>query len=123
MYFIFFVHSIISYSLFIPLFHILFHILCSFNYFHFHLVGNDGKPFDTVEIYDPETDTWSSGKNMALSHCSCAYITHHGKLYVIGGLSAQGPTNCMECISYGPVEDDSKAKKTPAGRGKNKKQS
>lgn len=91
------------------------------NFFLF--AGNTGKPFESIEIYDIEADTWSKGKDMAMSHCSCAYITHHGKLYVIGGLSAQGPTNCVECISYGPIEEEGKGKRSQAAAKGKKKQS
>ena len=85
--------------------------------------GNQGKPLDIIEIYDPETDSWSSGKEMPLAHCSCAYILFEEKLYVMGGLSGQGPTNCVESIAFGSEGEEQAQKKTQPQKGGKKKQS
>ena len=73
--------------------------------------GNQGKPLESVEIYDIEKDEWTSGKEMPVAHCSCAYIVHESKLHVIGGLSTQGPTSCMESIRYRTKEEEEEEEK------------
>ena len=55
---------------------------------------------------------------MALSHCSCASIIHDNRLFVIGGLSAQGPTNCMESTRWRSAEEEEAEEKD---KQKNKK--
>lgn len=73
------------------------------------LTGNQGQPLDVIELYDVEKDEWTTAsKSMSLAHCSCTYITHKGKLYVIGGLSTQGPTNAAECITFAEEGEEPK---------------
>lgn len=40
---------------------------------------------DAVEIYDPETDTWSQGANMPTARSWSSAITLDNKIFVIGG--------------------------------------
>lgn len=60
--------------------------------------GNQGKPINKVEAYDLSSNKWVELGNIPTTHCSCAYIMWDSKLYVIGGLSLQGPSNSMEAI-------------------------
>ncbi|XP_076468690.1 uncharacterized protein LOC143299397 [Babylonia areolata] len=62
-------------------------------------LGNEGKPLSLVESYDVETKTWRKEGDMNSTHCSCAYITHSNRLYVAGGLSLQGPSNCVDVLA------------------------
>jgi N-acetylneuraminic acid mutarotase len=41
---------------------------------------------DTVEIYDPETDSWSTGSSMPTKRCWFSTSVVDGKIYVIGGI-------------------------------------
>lgn len=61
--------------------------------------GNEGKPLSVVESYSLDTDSWQREKDMPSTHCSCAYIVHNLRLYVAGGLSLQGPSNCVDVVS------------------------
>ena len=74
------------------------HIYKKYGIISFLFLGNTGKPLDSVEGYDWESNTWSKLPNMPTSHCSCAYITFNGKLHIIGGLSMKGPSNAMEAL-------------------------
>lgn len=40
---------------------------------------------DTVEIYDPQTDTWDTGPNMLQPHDYPAAALYRGAIYVLGG--------------------------------------
>ena len=53
----------------------------------------------TVESYDVVSDTWRHHSDMPSAHCSCAYVARDNKLYVIGGLSLSGATNCISIFS------------------------
>ena len=64
-----------------------------------HFSGNEGKPLSVVESYSHETDSWRKEKDMPSTHCSCAYIVHNQRLYVAGGLSLQGPSNCVDVVT------------------------
>ena len=83
--------------------------------------GNKGLPFDTIELYDVDTDEWTTAAPMSLAHCSCAHINHEGRLYVFGGLSPNGPTNCVEKIEFVRQEAEDQTRKPAAGKGGNKK--
>ena len=61
--------------------------------------GNEGKPLVTVESYGREADGWRREKDMPSTHCSCAHLVHHLRLYVAGGLSLQGPSNCVDVLT------------------------
>jgi hypothetical protein len=57
----------------------------------------------TVEIYDPATDTWTSGHTMTTARSAAAAGVINGLLYVAGGSTGGGPVNTLE--SYNPVAD------------------
>ena len=40
---------------------------------------------DTVEVYDPTTDTWAKAKNMNHARAGAAVSVVDGKIYVMGG--------------------------------------
>jgi len=52
------------------------------------------QPLDTVEVYDPSSDTWSTAAPMPTRKYDLAAVGMNGKLYVIGGsaLSSTSPT-------------------------------
>ncbi|XP_025107322.1 kelch domain-containing protein 8A-like [Pomacea canaliculata] len=63
-------------------------------------LGNEGKPLAIVESYCPSTDKWQQEKPMPSTHCSCSYLVHNGCLYVAGGLSLQGASNCIDVLQF-----------------------
>lgn len=49
--------------------------------------GSGGvSPLNTVEMYDPETDTWTSKHPMPTARAGSRSIVFGGKVYVIGGI-------------------------------------
>jgi N-acetylneuraminic acid mutarotase len=59
---------------------------------------------DTVEIYDPETDSWSIGSSMPTPRCWFTTSVVNGKIYVIGGaLVSKRPISNVEV--YDPETD------------------
>ncbi|MBI5755599.1 MAG: hypothetical protein HZA12_01620 [Nitrospirae bacterium] len=54
--------------------------------------------FKTVEIYDPQTDTWSNGPDMLMPHDYPASVVLGGGIYVIGG-------HHPEATKGGPMTD------------------
>jgi kelch-like protein 18 len=54
--------------------------------FVYALGGHDGLSiFDSVERYDPATDTWTKVKSMLSRRCRLGVATLNGKLYACGG--------------------------------------
>jgi len=43
-----------------------------------------------VEVYDPETDTWTKKTDMPTARCGMGTVVVAGKIYTIGGLAANG---------------------------------
>ena len=43
-----------------------------------------------VEVYDPETDTWTRKTDMPTARCGMGTVVVAGKIYTIGGLAANG---------------------------------
>ncbi len=59
---------------------------------------------DRVDIYDPEQDAWSAGKQKPLAAADIAAALLNGKIYVPGGRLASGElTNALEV--YDPLSD------------------
>lgn len=61
---------------------------------------------DTVEVYDPQTDTWSSRKTMPVpikSHD--AVLGADGKISIMGGAAAVKGPPLNDVFVYDPVED------------------
>jgi len=54
-----------------------------------YVIGGYGSAYlGTVEIYDPVTDTWSTGANMPTARYAMTSAVVDGKIYAIGGNSA-----------------------------------
>jgi N-acetylneuraminic acid mutarotase len=53
-------------------------------------VGDQRKVIDTVEIYDPQKDLWSTGHPMPAPRQAAAVAVVHGKIYIIGGRVGAG---------------------------------
>lgn len=54
--------------------------------------------FRTVEIYDPENDTWTSGPDMLMPHDYPTSVVYEDQIYVIGG-------HHPDATSGGPMTD------------------
>ena len=54
--------------------------------------SDDGTTLSSVEVYDPETNTWIEASNMNVPRKNCLSLTHDGLLYVIAGLRGSGET-------------------------------
>ncbi|PIE92114.1 hypothetical protein CO726_28245 [Bacillus fungorum] len=48
-----------------------------------------GNFFNTVEVYDPETDSWSTATSMPVALSGGSAVTFNNKIYVVGGLDSQ----------------------------------
>jgi N-acetylneuraminic acid mutarotase len=65
---------------------------------------NLSKIFNSVEIYDPAADTWSTGTPMPAARSKHTSTLVNGKFYVIGGLGASG-SKVNTVWEYDPVAD------------------
>ncbi|MBN1877655.1 MAG: S8 family serine peptidase [Anaerolineae bacterium] len=68
--------------------------------------AGDWSPSDTLEIYDPASDTWSTGASMPMVRGGQSVAVANGKLYVFGG----GPSTLftdlyLEVWEYDPATD------------------
>ncbi|MFB0841438.1 Kelch repeat-containing protein [Paenibacillus oleatilyticus] len=70
------------------------------NYYTF----NGGSVIDSVEMYDPATDTWTKKANMPSSLASVSAVAYDGKVYVFGGLTSS--INSVRTVQvYDPASD------------------
>jgi len=71
------------------------------------IAADKGAPFlDTVEVYDPKTDTWSKRSPMPEPrNAHAAVLAADGKIYVIGGSKAYRDTPLKTVLIYDPVKD------------------
>ena len=46
--------------------------------------------YDTLQIFDPATGSWSLGANLPVKITRAAVVAYEGKLYVFGGGGASG---------------------------------
>jgi N-acetylneuraminic acid mutarotase len=72
-----------------------------------------------VEIYDTQTDLWTTVDNMNTARCNFGAVVYDGKIYVIGGSTSTDTfTNTME--SYDPATDSwtTLMSYMPSGAGK-----
>jgi kelch-like protein 18 len=68
------------------------------------LGGHDGLSiFDSVERYDPASDTWTKVKSMLSRRCRLGVATLNGKLYACGGYDGSSFLKSVEC--YDPNSD------------------
>jgi N-acetylneuraminic acid mutarotase len=85
-------------------------------------LNNEGKTMNTVEYYDPKTDTWSTASPLPerLDHAAAA--VYNGTLYVVGGYAREGfpgdPNPSDRLYIYNPSNDKwNEGKSMPQGRG------
>ncbi len=50
------------------------------------LTTNEQPQLETVEVYDPVTDTWAKAQNMNHARCSAAISVVNGEIYAVGGI-------------------------------------
>ena len=64
----------------------------------FYCIGGYGNKgyLDTVEVYDPETDTWEAKANMSTARMDLTSVVVNGKIYCIGG--ENGSYNTLNTI-------------------------
>ena len=61
---------------------------------------------DTVEVYDPQTDTWSSRKPMPVTRKSHdAVLGADGKIYIMGGTAVVKGPPLNDVFVYDPMQD------------------
>ena len=70
--------------------------------------GTEGQPLDTVEVYDPATETWAAAAPMPTARWGLAAGVVGGKLYAVGGAGTVGgvdnqPLDTVEV--YDPDKD------------------
>lgn len=68
--------------------------------------SSDGSPvsMNTLEVYDPGTNTWSAGAAMPSLKQSLGAATVNGKIYAIAGRLTYFYDSCSNCWSSGPNE-------------------
>jgi len=76
-------------------------------------VGNK-PPLGIVQVYDPETNTWTKKKNMPLAEHHAAVAAYNGKLYLFGGQAQLQPGGSSQVPldnvwEYDPANDSWKA--------------
>jgi DNA-binding CsgD family transcriptional regulator len=59
-----------------------------------------GKPTDTNEIYDPNTDQWSSGIPLPMALSAYALTTYEGRIYLFGGWDGSKLVNSAYVFDY-----------------------
>ncbi|MDA2932434.1 hypothetical protein MYX19_04685 [Nitrospinae bacterium AH-259-F20] len=64
-----------------------------------YVVGGSGSILDTVEVYDPATDTWSTETSMPTPRQRLAAAVIAGKLYAVGGDDAGGTLDTLEIFT------------------------
>ena len=72
--------------------------------------NNDSPALNTVEAYDPRTDTWTTRAPMPTARFSLSTSAVDGVMYAVGGMSNFTPLNVVE--AYDPATD-SWSSKTP----------
>jgi N-acetylneuraminic acid mutarotase len=75
----------------------------------FSIFGVGGYMLDTVEVYDPQTDSWQRVASMPQGLCGHAAVAMGGKIYVTGGAKGSfapqaTPTVSSVCV-YDPQAD------------------
>ncbi len=57
---------------------------------------NDGNALSTVEVYDPELNTWTTQLSSQRSRKHAAALTHQGAIFLMGGHGNTSPTKSVE---------------------------
>jgi N-acetylneuraminic acid mutarotase len=66
-----------------------------------------GNNIGKVEIYNPRTDNWRTGKELNVGECSWAGIdSSDGKIYSLITLGKEGNVRCVLLAEYDPKNDD-----------------
>jgi N-acetylneuraminic acid mutarotase len=65
--------------------------------------GSSSQLINITEVYDPVTDTWETRASMPAARDGVEANVIDGKIYVIGGINADGVTNVTEV--YDPATD------------------
>jgi len=61
--------------------------------------GNDGiSALNSIEIYDPDTHTWSLGPVLRLPRANCGVAVLNDILYVVGGFNGKKFLNSIEAL-------------------------
>ena len=68
-----------------------------------YLFGSVGHAWGKVQIYDPQTDSWTTGADMPWSAGSCSSALIDGLVYVCGGITIPGTVG--DTGVYDPVLD------------------
>jgi N-acetylneuraminic acid mutarotase len=78
---------------------------------------SSGDTVDTVEVYEPRSNTWSTAKELPIPLHHSAAASYQGKLYVVGGYQEGWiPANAL--LIYDPFTNDwRRAKDMPTPRG------
>jgi N-acetylneuraminic acid mutarotase len=63
---------------------------------------DDGSPTDVLEIYDPGSDTWTTGPPLPRPLCAYAIAALEGKLYLFGGWDGSSYVNLV--LAYDPEQ-------------------
>ncbi|MDP5273631.1 Kelch repeat-containing protein [Chengkuizengella axinellae] len=61
-----------------------------------YLADYEGSLFDTVEVYDPTTNTWEVVANLHVERIGFELAVHENQIYVFGGESEAGNVNTAE---------------------------
>jgi glucose/arabinose dehydrogenase/N-acetylneuraminic acid mutarotase len=69
-----------------------------------YLIGGLGAGQGKVQIYDPQVNTWSTGRDMPWGGGSCSSALISGKMYVCGGIVGNVTVN--NCGVYDPLTDE-----------------
>ena len=67
---------------------------------------HSGKLLPTIEMYDSVTDTWIRKADMPVPRCSNSTCIVDGKIYIIGGVAANGKQGRLDSVDiYDPATD------------------
>jgi hypothetical protein len=64
--------------------------------------NNKGKTLDTVEFYNPKTDTWSTASSLPEPRDHAASASYNDKLYVVGGYNIN-PSDKLFIYTHQPI--------------------
>lgn len=65
---------------------------------------DDGKMHDQLEVLDPETASWTTGKSLPQGICAYAIAVHEDRIYLFGGWD--GVSFLKQVLRYDPIADD-----------------
>ncbi len=72
--------------------------------------GPDGLAVDTVEVYDPRTDSWSEASALPEPLCGFALVEVQGLVYLFGGRAGEDPATASDRVwRYDPRADEWRA--------------